>query len=233
MQTSERLRQKIDLGLYALLAAGEQIQRPEVAADLYPEYLCVIHQMIRASVPLMETASDRAERLAREGDAVADGVASYLRHHIREEKDHDEWLLQDLESIDVSREEVWRRPPSPTVASLVGAQYYWVNHHHPLALLGYIAILEGYPPQMEQLEQLEQLTGYPQAAFRTLRKHSHLDVRHSEDLDRALDELPLEHGHERLLGLSALHTVAMATEALNEVALVRADLTVSAGSSPI
>ena len=38
------------------------------------------------------------------------------------------------------------RPPAPAVAALVGAQYYWVLHHHPVALLGYIGLLEGYPP---------------------------------------------------------------------------------------
>jgi hypothetical protein len=32
--------------------------------------------------------------------------------------------------------------PSANVAALVGAQYYWILHHHPVALLGYMATLE-------------------------------------------------------------------------------------------
>ena len=33
-----------------------------------------------------------------------------------------------------------------TAAALVGAQYYWIRHVHPVALLGYVMLLEGYPP---------------------------------------------------------------------------------------
>ena len=29
--------------------------------------------------------------------------------------------------------------PSPAVAALVGSQYYWLLHHHPVALLGFVA----------------------------------------------------------------------------------------------
>lgn len=217
MIASERLRRKVDLALDGLLQAGGRLQEPGVAEQLYPQYLVTIHQMIRASVPLMEAGASRAENLAQHGDALAKGVAAYLGHHIREEQGHDEWLLQDLEAIGCSRESAWAQVPSPTVASLVGAQYYWIHHHHPLALLGYIAILEGYPPQISQLEALERITSYPRPAFRTLRKHSHLDVRHSEDLNRALDALPLTQSDERLLGISALHTVALAATALEEI----------------
>ena len=44
------------------------------------------------------------------------------------------------------RDEVLRRMPSPTVASFIGAHYYWIHHHHPVAQLGQIAVQEGYPP---------------------------------------------------------------------------------------
>ena len=36
--------------------------------------------------------------------------------------------------------------PPPSVAGLVGSQYYWILHHHPVAFLGYVALMEGYPP---------------------------------------------------------------------------------------
>ena len=40
------------------------------------------------------------------------------------------------------------RIPSPKVAAMVGAQYYWLRHYHPVSLLGHITAIEGYhPPQ--------------------------------------------------------------------------------------
>ena len=113
--------------------------------DLYPEYLVASHGIVRASVPLMEVARQRATSIAGE-DPVAAGLAAYLYEHIPEELDHDEWVLQDLELLGVDRTHVLARPPTPTIAQFVGAQYYWVAHYHPVALLGYIALLEGYPP---------------------------------------------------------------------------------------
>ena len=72
------------------------------------------------------------------------------------------------------RSDVLARPPSPTVAALVGSQYYWIFHFHPVALLGYIAVLEGYPPSMAMIDQLEAGTGYPREAFRTMIAHAEL-----------------------------------------------------------
>jgi len=41
----------------------------------------------------------------------------------------------------------------------VGAQYYWIHHFHPVALLGYIAVLEGRPPSPTLVEELIERTG--------------------------------------------------------------------------
>ena len=53
-----------------------------------------------------------------------------------------------------NRWSILTRPPSPTVAAAVGAQYYWILHYHPVALLGYVATLEGTLPTVELLDDL-------------------------------------------------------------------------------
>ena len=68
---------------------------------------------------------------------------------------HDERLLDDLESIGVSRQESLLRKPLQTVAELVGSQYYWIYYWHPVCLLGYISFLEGDPPKKELIDQLQ------------------------------------------------------------------------------
>jgi hypothetical protein len=213
---SERLRGKIEL-VYPLLGAAARrlLTHPRIR-DLYPEYLITSHCIIRASVPLMETALRRARAISNE-DPVAAALAPYLDAHIDEERGHDEWLLEDLAVLGKDRSAVLRRLPSPTVASLVGSQYYWVFHYHPVALLGYMVLLEGYPPVRSQIEDLIALTGYRRAAFRTLIHHADLDPGHGDELNHTIDSLPLSQDHVGVLGLSAMTTVGLLARAIDEV----------------
>jgi hypothetical protein len=210
------LRAKIGLVLGGLTAAGERLVHHPRVRELYPEYLFASHCIVRASVPLMEIARDRALALGDE-DPVAAGLAAYLDDHIPEELDHDEWLLQDLELLHADRASVLARPPSATVASFVGAQYYWILHYHPVALMGYIALLEGYPPTPELIDRLVSATGYDRAAFRTLIAHATLDPEHRDEFDAALDALPLSAEQTTVVGVSALSSVGLMTRVVNEV----------------
>lgn len=185
-------------------------------AELWPEYLVVQHQIIRATVPLTHAALDRARGLG-DADPAGRPLARYLELHVDEELGHDETLLDDLALIGLERETVLERMPSPAVASLVGAQYYWILHHHPIAFLGYVGLMEGYPPTEELVATLIRRTGFPREAFRTFSEHGELDPGHRDHLDRTLDALPLTKLHERIVGASAIATAALATRALEEL----------------
>lgn len=213
-----RLRAKLSLVVPMMVAAGDRLLHHPRVAELYPEYLVASHWVIRASVPLMETARERA-RAAADDDAgaAASRLASYLDAHVGEERGHDDWLLDDLAVLGVDRADVLARTPSPTVAELVGAQYYWTLHHDPVAVLGYVAVLEGYPPSRELAEELIARTGHPRKAFRTLLAHAALDPGHRDDLDAVLDELPLTGEQQALIGLSALTTARLLTAMLDDV----------------
>jgi hypothetical protein len=210
------LRRKLRLVIAPFADAGERLIAHPRVRDLYPEYLFTSHCVIRASVPLMETARDRA-RTAAASDPVCALLAPYLEEHIGEEADHDAWLLDDLEVVGRSRAEVLARPPVPAVAALVGAQYYWVLHHHPVALLGYIGLLEGFPPSPAMIEALRERTGYPADAFRTLVAHAELDPGHGDELFELVDTLPLTPEQSAVMGLSAMHSVQTYTRALEDV----------------
>jgi hypothetical protein len=213
---SERLRGTIELVLPALIGASRRLILDPRITELYPEYLFTLHCIIRASVPLMETAHERAKELM-ETDPVSALLAPYLEEHIPEERDHDEWLLEDLAVLGQERSSILARPPSPTVAAAVGAQYYWILHYHPIALLGYIGVLEGYPPSIEMLDDLVERTGHDRAAFRTLIAHAELDPGHRDELDGLLDRLQLTQEQSTVMGLSAISSVEMLTHALDEV----------------
>ncbi|GAA2086845.1 hypothetical protein GCM10009801_49450 [Streptomyces albiaxialis] len=199
---------RIGLLLPEFRAALDRIWAVPAPARLYPDYLCVTHQTIRASVPLMETALERCRELEA-GDPVAAALVPYWRRHIAEEAGHDTWLREDLAAIGRDPDEVWRRVPSAAVAALVGTQYFWIAHVHPVCLLGYVAVLEGSPPRADVARVLSARTGLPYEGFRTLRRHAELDPAHGEELRAFLDGLPLTARMLRGVHLSALHTVRM------------------------
>nr|WP_243761855.1 iron-containing redox enzyme family protein [Streptomyces sp. YIM 98790] len=174
-------------------------------ADRYRGYLGAMHCIIRASVPLMELAAVRCAALP--GDPVTAPLAGYLHRHIEEERGHDDWLLADAARAGTDPERLLRATPPPAVAQLVGAQYYWIEHYHPVALLGYLIALEGNAPASWLADRLAGLTGLPPAAFDTVRRHADLDGGHRADLDRLLDRLPLTAGQLSAVAVSALHTI--------------------------
>jgi len=112
---------------------------------------------------------------------------------------------------------VLRRLPSPTIAALVGAQYYWVQHVHPVGLLGYMALLQGYPPAPQDIARVQAATGYEPEAFRTVRLHADLDTEHGDDLDDLLDALPLTEQQRTLIGVSAITSVQLFAQAQEEL----------------
>lgn len=198
-----------------LAAAGRRLLGHPDPGAVYPEYLITFHGIVRASVPLMEAALARARMM--DGDRVAAGLVPYLEEHVPEEMNHDEWVLEDLEVLGIDRAEVLAPPPSATVAELVGAQYYWILHYHPVSLLGYMTLLEAYPPRREDVEALIVRTGYDREAFRTLLHHADLDPHHSTELFQTIDALPLGPEQSSVLGLSALSTTYLLAQVVQEI----------------
>ncbi|APR76764.1 Carbamoylphosphate synthase large subunit protein [Minicystis rosea] len=205
MKQSDLLRTKIRLVSARLDALTSSLWlHPNLRASM-PEVLVILHQVAGASVPLLEVALSEAR--ARVGDQAAAPLADYLERHIPEEVGHDAWFLDDLEALGVHRRAVVSRIASPSIARLVGAQYYWVRHAHPVAVLGYLAAIEGNPPTVDGIEGIMSRTGLPRAAFRTWLHHARLDPDHLADLHAVIDDMALDPSRTSLVSVSALHTV--------------------------
>jgi hypothetical protein len=188
---------------------------------VYKELIRFLHSCVRASVPLLEASRMRARELAG-SDPVAAGMVDWLDVHIREERDHDSWLLGDWAAAGGDAGELSAALGSPAVAAMIGSVYYWVFHAHPAAVLGYCAIVEGAPPSDRFISDLQARTGYPSAAFDTLRHHSAVDVDHGGEVFHMIDTLPLPSRLESLIGMTALQTLEYLVAAGDEV-LQRAD----------
>lgn len=213
---SHVLRAKMRIVRGPLHKKQQQFWHRDHLAMRIPAFLIFIHQVIRASVPLMDMARAYAAQ-AGPADLVSSGLEKYLSEHIEEERNHDEWILDDLESAGFDRATVTERVPPASVASLVGAQYYWIRHCHPVALLGYIAVLEGSPPSTEHVDHLQKESGLPASIFRTYRLHGELDPNHMRDFDQMLDTLPLSRSEESLVGISAINTIYLLAQSFDEL----------------
>lgn len=208
------MRTRIGFGMGPLFDAYERLTHHPALTRVYPEYLVQTHMIIRASIPLLSRAAELARSV---GDDLGEPLAGYFEKHIVEEEGHDEWMLEDLAVLGFDAADVIARMPPWPVAAMVGSQYYWVNHHHPVALMGYVAVLEGYPARPEDIDGMIERTGLPAAAFRTLAKHAGLDPGHSRELDEVIDSLPLGPGDLTCICVSALTTVRFAAAAFDEL----------------
>jgi hypothetical protein len=217
MSASRRLRDKLDMAYPTVAATSGRIWGDERVRDLYPMYLTIWHGVVRSAVPLIEAAAARSRELSP-GDEVAARLVAYFEHHGPEEAGHDVWLLEDLEALGGDRGAALERLPSPRVATLVGAQYYWLRHAHPISLLGHMAVVEGYSPPIGFADRLQELTGHPRDAFRAIRRHERLDIKHKRELYELVDSLPLTADHERLMGIAGLHTMQAAVDVFAEIA---------------
>jgi pyrroloquinoline quinone (PQQ) biosynthesis protein C len=69
-------------------------------------------------------------------------LAQYLLHHALEELGHEQWALDDLKALGVTEAEVRKSRPVPACASMVGFEYYIAGHGNPVALFGWLYVLE-------------------------------------------------------------------------------------------
>ena len=215
-QASGRIQAKLELVHPTFRAYSRRIWKSPYLRELYPAYLRTMHAVVRSAVPLMTAAMQEA-RAREHSDPLCRDLAPYFEQHIEEERGHDLWLLQDIEVTGRDPAEATDQIPSPRVATMVGAQYYWIRHYHPVALLGHITAIEAYHPPAGFAQALSEATGYPQTAFRSIARHAMLDVHHRRDLFDLLDRLPLEPRHEKIIGLSGLHTIEAGIEVLEEI----------------
>ena len=142
--------------------------------DVFLRNLTFVHNVI--------TASENLLRVAR--DCSTGHLAAYFDEHLEEELRHETWLANDLASAGVH---VHTLPISPEAVAMAGAQYYLIYHVDPVALLGYMAVLECFPIDVEALEALEEIHG--KQLCRTLRYHAEHDIDHGSDVLDEVDRL--------------------------------------------
>jgi hypothetical protein len=188
MSQLTRLKLKIDFAVLHYSAIARDTVFGARLPELFIDYLIALHQFVRAIDHLLQVASQEAERRWQAGDASCRGLAEYYVRRRSEEGHHAAWLLEDIEALGLNGAEVLAKLPPPEVAALPGSQLYWIMHHHPATLFGYLIVLEAYPLHMEDIDHFREQTGLPEAAFRTMRLHAEEDPGHAEEIFRFLEQ---------------------------------------------
>jgi hypothetical protein len=115
-------------------------------------------------------------------------IAANMWDRLPTETEHAEWLKQDIVRLGGVPSEC-----DCEAAAIAGAQYYYIFHHHPSMLLGYMAALECNPTPLETVDALEELYG----PLPCLRHHAIHDLDHGKmvkDEILAIEDVTLQ-GH--------------------------------------
>ena len=215
MTASQRLRATIDLVRGNLNQTIHQVWSHPRFAELYPEFLFATLGITAASAPAMRMAADCCRSLPAD-DPLAGWLRDYYLEHAEEEHGHEQWILDDLDALGIPRPQSLARLPYPAVAALAGAQYYWMLHVHPIAYLGYIAVLE-QPTDLNFLKDVSARTGIPLSSMSAHVHHATLDPGHVAEFDRTLDALALTPRDRDLITISAITTVAHLQDVFSDI----------------
>jgi pyrroloquinoline quinone (PQQ) biosynthesis protein C len=69
-------------------------------------------------------------------------VRYFLYEHMHEESGHEEWVLNDLETVGLARTGIQSSVPSVFTATLCGYNYWSADRRHPCSALGMMYALE-------------------------------------------------------------------------------------------
>jgi hypothetical protein len=138
--------------------------------DIFIGNLLLVHSFMIASEDLIEEALKQD---------MPNSLRDYYIEHLEEERNHAEWLKEDLTFLGVKPTIDW------TAAQIVGTQYYLIKYVDPKALLGYMAALECRPMPLEHVEYIESL--YGKEAMRCMRYHAVHDQGHGKELLAFID----------------------------------------------
>lgn len=157
-------------------------------AEVARPWLQMQFQVTRATSETLDYAIGRCSRVGHE-DLFELSLCEFFERKSVDEDGHGQMMASDMVLAGVSGPHSYESP-SPFVAEMTGRQFHLIAFHHPVAYLGYIALLEGFVPDPATVDAIAKESGLPLVAFRTVRMHAQVDVGHKAELAKMLDEVP-------------------------------------------
>lgn len=162
---------------FTLLGSGE-LTRRQYAAMLRQVFHCV-----RDNPQMVALATNRFRGEQRTM------VKKFLRH-AASEVGHDELALQDMAAVGEDISGVPFERPQPATFALIASVFHTVEHHEPVAILGYMFHLEYTATQLGG-GYIAALTkaGFPPESMTFLAEHAEVDVAHCKLIEEYCEVL--------------------------------------------
>lgn len=157
-------------------------------SEIARPWLRLQFQVTRATSETLDYAIGRCGKVGHE-DFFEMTLCEYFERKSNDEDGHGLMMASDMVQAGVSGPPP-DESPNPFVAEMAGRQFYLLAFAHPAAYLGYIALLEGFVPDLATVDTIAKESGLPLVAFRTVRMHAGADVGHKAELVKMLDEVP-------------------------------------------
>jgi pyrroloquinoline quinone (PQQ) biosynthesis protein C len=132
-----------------------------------------------------------AAAASRMSDAYQ-SIRHFLYRHMHEEMGHEEWVLNDLDAVGVTRSDARAHAPSVHTLALNGYNYWAADRRHPCSALGMLYALEVIAsvyggPFASAIREALLLEGDRGVSF--IDSHSTLDAEHMAQLREVLNQI--------------------------------------------
>ncbi len=101
----------------------------------YAQFLVRLYPLVSNFCPIMAAAAGHcADR--------APGLRGFLYEHVQEERGHEQMVLNDLQALGWSTEQVPTMRPTAAVQAILSFNYHGIAYEHPACVLGLVYVLE-------------------------------------------------------------------------------------------
>lgn len=156
----------------------------KVSAPSYLAFLREAYHHVKHTVPLLVACKARLpQRLA--------WLAPELDEYIRDERGHDQWILNDIAALGGDPERVRASRPAPATELMVAYAYDTIARGNPVGFFGMVQVLEGTSVALALIaaERIQRELQLSEHAFSYLRSHGELDREHTAHLAALVNRL--------------------------------------------
>jgi pyrroloquinoline quinone (PQQ) biosynthesis protein C len=162
---------------FAILASGR------ISAAQYAAVLRQIFHQTRENPQLQALVTTRFRGEQRE-------LIKTFYRHASSEIGHDQLALADIAALGFATTDIPNERPLPATFALLATAFHTIEHHDPVAYLGYLFHLEYTPVQLgaAYMEALER-AGIPRSAMTFIEEHAAVDVSHCKLIEQYCETL--------------------------------------------
>ena len=160
------------------------VESGQFTVESYQYFLTQAYHHVKHTVPLLMLCGSS---LASEYEWLRKAMVEY----IEEEYGHEQWILNDIETIGGDRQQAIDSSADRNIQLMVSYLYDAINRRNPVALLGMVFMLEGTSTQVatSMAHKIQQLSSIPANAFSYLLSHGELDIEHFSFFETLVNQI--------------------------------------------